>query len=61
MLTAAADAVDEVGGLEPGADDYLSKSFEYEVLLARLRAIARRRKSPEGGYEFNGRASPDRG
>lgn len=52
MLTAAADASDEIAGLELGADDYLSKPFDYDVLLARLRAIARRLKTSEGGYQF---------
>jgi DNA-binding response OmpR family regulator len=53
MLTAAADTADEIAGLELGADDYLSKPFDYDVLLARLRAIARRLKSSEGGYEYH--------
>ena len=42
MLTAR-DAVDDrVAGLDAGADDYLSKPFSFEELLARLRALARR-------------------
>lgn len=54
MLTAAADTTDQVEGLDLGADDYLAKPFDYEVLLARLRAISRRLRSPGGGYERKG-------
>src|SRR6201997_2151394 len=43
MLTARGDAMDRVIGLEMGADDYLPKPFEPREMLARLRAILRRR------------------
>jgi DNA-binding response OmpR family regulator len=46
MLTARGDAADRIVGLELGADDYLPKPFEPRELLARLRAILRRHKSP---------------
>jgi len=49
MLTARGDAVDRIVGLEIGADDYLPKPFEPRELLARLRAILRRRvDAPRG-------------
>jgi DNA-binding response OmpR family regulator len=42
MLTAKDGPLDEVEALDTGADDFLSKPFEYPVLLARLRALLRR-------------------
>jgi two-component system OmpR family response regulator len=42
MLTARDAVRDRVAGLDGGADDYLTKPFSYEELLARLRALARR-------------------
>lgn len=42
MLTARHAASDVISGLDAGADDYLTKPFSFEVLLARLRALARR-------------------
>jgi two-component system phosphate regulon response regulator OmpR len=46
MLTARGDDTDRIVGLEIGADDYLPKPFNPRELLARLRAILRRRHSP---------------
>ncbi|HEY6134571.1 MAG TPA: phosphate regulon transcriptional regulator PhoB [Rubrivivax sp.] len=43
MLTARADEADMVTGLEAGADDYLTKPFSPKELLARIRAVLRRR------------------
>jgi two-component system phosphate regulon response regulator OmpR len=43
MLTAKGDAMDRIIGLELGADDYLPKPFEPRELLARVRAILRRK------------------
>ncbi|HEX2321230.1 MAG TPA: response regulator transcription factor [Streptosporangiaceae bacterium] len=46
MLTARADLVDVVVGLESGADDYVKKPFELPELVARLRAVLRRTSAP---------------
>ena len=44
MLTAKGDPMDRIIGLELGADDYLPKPFEPRELLARIRAVLRRRQ-----------------
>jgi two-component system phosphate regulon response regulator PhoB len=46
MLTARGDEVDRVAGLDAGADDYIAKPFSTKELLARIRAVLRRR-TPE--------------
>ncbi|TPQ23214.1 response regulator transcription factor [Streptomyces sporangiiformans] len=48
MLTAKDGEYDEAEGLDTGADDYLTKPFSYVVLLARVKALLRRR-GPAGG------------
>ena len=46
MLTAKTAPADEMAALDSGADDYLAKPFAFGVLLARLRALARRSDDP---------------
>jgi two-component system phosphate regulon response regulator PhoB len=56
MLTARADEADKVVGLDAGADDYLTKPFSTQELMARIRAVLRR-KAPEAldsAVEVNG-------
>ncbi|AOE50062.1 winged helix-turn-helix domain-containing protein [Kangiella sediminilitoris] len=47
MLTSLSDEIDEIAGLENGADDYLSKPVKSHVLLAHLRALLRRIETDE--------------
>ncbi|SCE30691.1 DNA-binding response regulator, OmpR family, contains REC and winged-helix (wHTH) domain [Streptomyces sp. SolWspMP-sol7th] len=49
MLSARADSIDVVLGLEAGADDYVTKPFDVSVLVARLRAVMRRFGHAGGG------------
>lgn len=51
MLTARGDETDRIIGLELGADDYLPKPFNPRELLARMRAVLRRRTSDGGSGE----------
>ncbi len=48
MLTAKGTINDRVTGLDSGADDYLVKPFDFDELLARIRALLRRREPKEG-------------
>ncbi len=47
MLTARRRELDEVLGLELGADDYVTKPFDFNVLLAHVKAVLRRYQNPE--------------
>jgi DNA-binding response OmpR family regulator len=49
MLTARREEADKVLGLDSGADDYLTKPFGIRELLARVRALLRRRRTPATG------------
>ena len=48
FLTARAEELDKVAGLEVGADDYITKPFSTKELVARIRALLRRRKPHHG-------------
>ena len=63
MLTARGEDTDRIVGLELGADDYLAKPFNPRELLARIRAILRRRTGPrpEADALRFGRLTIDRG
>lgn len=50
MITARGDEPDKVAGLDAGADDYITKPFSPRELLARIRAVLRRR-APEHGSD----------
>ncbi|MFI9493584.1 MULTISPECIES: two-component system response regulator CseB [Streptomyces] len=61
MLSARADAIDVVLGLEAGADDYVTKPFDGAVLVARIRAVLRRfghASGPDGTAGAGGAAAP---
>jgi two-component system response regulator RegX3 len=51
MLTARADEIDRVVGLEAGADDYVAKPFSLRELVARIKAVSRRQSSDLGATE----------
>ena len=53
MLTAKGEETDIVGGLEVGADDYITKPFSPKVLLSRIKAVLRRK-----GEGFNRSSYP---
>jgi two-component system response regulator QseB len=55
VLTARGSVGDRVAGLDAGADDYLTKPFAVEELLARLRALLRRHEDTAGGLDLGDR------
>ncbi|MDL5203011.1 two-component system response regulator CseB [Streptomyces sp. ALI-76-A] len=61
MLSARADSIDVVLGLEAGADDYVTKPFDGAVLVARIRAVLRRFGHASGGDRTDDSAAPAAG
>ncbi len=56
MVTAKGSEIDTVVGLEVGADDYVTKPYRLRELVARMRAVLRRRAAESGGPELTGEA-----
>src|SRR5258708_22908714 len=52
MLTALGTAHDTIARLDTGADDYIVKPFNFKELLARIRALTRRRAEPSDGKSY---------
>lgn len=61
MLTARGTVADKVSGLDAGADDYLVKPFDFDELLARVRALLRRGEPEKGEMLVFGDISLDTG
>lgn len=59
MLSARGEGLDMVTGLDAGADDYLAKPFDLQVLDARLRAVLRRTAMPQSNTVAHGEPVPD--
>lgn len=59
IITAREALADRVRGLDLGADDYVTKPFEVDELLARLRAVIRRKGGQAGAVLTNGRVTLD--
>jgi len=59
FLTSKDDELDEALGLAMGADDYISKPFSQRLLIARIKAILRRRELERGEANASGGAEPE--
>ena len=58
LISARTESIDIVSGLEAGADDYVTKPFDIQVLLARLRSVARRSLQPVADSAATGSGGP---
>jgi DNA-binding response OmpR family regulator len=54
MLTARSEVLDVANGLDFGADDYVAKPFEWEILYAHIRALLRRKNSSQSDANYHG-------
>ncbi|MTE20398.1 response regulator [Streptomyces sp. TRM43335] len=61
MVSARADSIDVVLGLEAGADDYVTKPFDGAVLVARIRAVLRRFDHARSAADDDGEEDPETG
>lgn len=61
LLTAMGDVDDRVAGLDAGADDYMVKPFDFSELMARVRAMTRRKSGVKENVLRSGDLSLDRG
>jgi DNA-binding response OmpR family regulator len=61
MLTAVGGSEDVVGALELGADDYVTKPYDFGVLVARIEARIRRRTTPAAPVQLSGPREPGPG
>ena len=59
MLTARDAVMDKVAGLDAGADDYITKPFAIEELLARIRVALKRRETVQGREQSTSTPEPD--
>ena len=58
VLSGRSDSIDKVEALDAGADDYVTKPFGMDELLARLRAMTRRSLEPDAQPVVRGRPTP---
>ena len=60
MLTARSQETDKIRGLDAGADDYVTKPFSVNELIARIRAVHPPHRAPAGGGATSSRSATRR-